>query len=110
MIALHQPTTVDTASALSLLQEEELKISQKHIREREITKNRFRKFQLLDKNKYATSKKLKCKPITSEVENKLETLKAFHYKNGLCFRYGEKWGHSHTSSRFRFLACARRAL
>jgi hypothetical protein len=33
--------------------------------------------------------------MTPESEDKLQTLKSFRRKNGLCFRCGEKWSHNH---------------
>jgi hypothetical protein len=33
--------------------------------------------------------------MTSDSEDKLQTLKSYRRKNGLCFRCGEKWNHNH---------------
>lgn len=88
VIALHQPRTVDTASALALLQEEELASN----RVRPVRKTT--KFQSMDR-KNGDADKPKPVVSTSESEDKWLTLKQQRRKQGLCFKCGNKWSHNH---------------
>ena len=82
-IALHQTKDVDTASALALLQEEELENSKKKIIHRDQSKFAYKAFNPVDSPKTSDSKKSKIKPV----EDKLGSLKAYHRQHGLCFRW-----------------------
>ena len=66
-IALFRPKGIDTTSALALLQEA----------------------------MGSDTDRAKLKTSREDSEYKVATLKAFHKKNGLCFKCGEKWGHNH---------------
>lgn len=90
-IALHRPKDIDTASALALLQEEELENSKRKSGFRDTSKASFRTFSTPEKAKVSDSDKAKSKPV----EGKLGSLKAYRRENGLCFKYGEKWGPGH---------------
>ncbi|XP_066396562.1 uncharacterized protein [Miscanthus floridulus] len=72
-IALHRPKDVDTTSALTLLQEEELENSKKKIIHRDQSKSAYKAFSRVDKPKTIDSGKSKIKPV----ENKLGSLKAY---------------------------------
>ncbi|CAD6232691.1 unnamed protein product [Miscanthus lutarioriparius] len=87
-ITLHRPKDVDTASALALLQEEELENARKKITTKDQNRHGFRPFTPADKPKAAEPDKLKLKPA----DDKLGSLKAYRRQNGLCFRCGEKSG------------------
>jgi len=84
VICLHQPKDVDTASALALIQEEELN----NVRNKTGGKN------------WSKPVTEKVKPVEVEItkykaEDKLSNLREFRRKNGLCFKCGEKWSHGH---------------
>jgi hypothetical protein len=97
VIALHRPKDVQTASALALLQEEELELRKKN-GSREFAKANYRppvqvdKFKPMAPDKTASSK---SKPDKSDSDEKWKSLMAFRRKNGLCYKCGEKWGHNH---------------
>lgn len=89
-IALYRPDDVDTASALALLQEEELS---------NLKPTTFRSTPKYsahsERSKNSKPDKVKQQVSKDEGEDKLDTLKAYRRKNALCFRCGEKWGHNH---------------
>jgi hypothetical protein len=87
-ITLHRPRDVDTASALALLQEEELG----HARQKSF--GRVTKGQ--DRAQTTDSDKIKNKAVRSESDDKLNSLKQFRRKHGLCFKCGGKWSTTHT--------------
>jgi hypothetical protein len=92
-IALHHPSNVDTAFALALLQEEELSQSRIKNSGRDFSRS-YSKGSTSEQRKGTDSDKPKVQQMTSDTEDKLQTLKTFR-KNGLCFRCGEKWSHNH---------------
>lgn len=83
-ITLHRPQDVDTASALALLQEEELANSKTRFLGRGFTKN------------LSTATKSVAKSPTVDTDDKVASLKQFRRKNGLCFKCGGKWALNHT--------------
>jgi hypothetical protein len=85
-IALHRPKDVDTASALALLQEEELAITKVKPVGRGFTKG-------FDRN---GGNKAPDKTLQFGTDDKLAALKQFRRKNGLCFKCGGKWAPNHT--------------
>jgi hypothetical protein len=86
LIALHRPRDVDTASALALLQEDELALTKIKPVGRGFTKGFDR----------AALHKTAEKTPQSDSEDKLASLKQFRRKNGLCFKCGGKWAPNHT--------------
>ncbi|WVZ81498.1 hypothetical protein U9M48_028869 [Paspalum notatum var. saurae] len=84
-IALHRPQNVDTASALALLQEEELAQAK--------SKAVFR--GSTDKLKTVHRKDEGVPSQRSVSDDKFAALKAFRKANGLCFKCGGKWGLNH---------------
>lgn len=91
-IALHRPPDVDTASALALLQEEELSHSSFGAnRQGQYTK----RYGQADKGKSVESEPSSSNTIQGTAVEKLESLKAHRRKNGLCFKCGEKWSKTH---------------
>jgi hypothetical protein len=94
-ILLHRPKDVDTASALALIQEEELEHSKQRHSVRITSLSTFRTSQTVDKHKPTEVDKLKPKAMRNDSEDKLAALKSFRRKNGLCFKCGEKWGAGH---------------
>lgn len=87
-IALHRPQDVATASTLALLQEEELNASHSKSFGWDFTKGNG-KFAGLKQQEGEKTKQL------SVTDDKLQELKQFRRKNGLCFKYGNKWNHNH---------------
>jgi hypothetical protein len=85
-IILHRPQDVDTASALALLQEEELSNFRNRSLGRVFTKN-------LDRNTHGKSTP---KLQAVDTEDKVQSLKSFRRKNGLCFKCGGTWAPNHT--------------
>lgn len=83
VIALHRPTNVDTASALALIQEEELSNLKGKTGVKGFTKT------IPDKAKGVEVEG------GGKKEDKLGTLRDYRRKNGLCFKCGEKWGPGH---------------
>lgn len=86
------------ASALALLQEEELDSCRKRSVSRDFTRGSFRAGLGFEKSKPNIPDKPqggKIKTDKHDVEEKLQTLKNFRRKNGLCFKCGEKWSHNH---------------
>lgn len=90
-IALHRPKDVDTASALALLQQEEL--SQGKHKFGGYTKGTFK--HNVDKAKVGDSDRGKMDVAVKENEDKLASLRETRRKNGLCFKCGAKWNHNH---------------
>jgi hypothetical protein len=95
-IALHRPKDVDTASALALLQEEELEARRRHSSGRSEIKDfgklNSKVFSAGDKSKAATKRE---EVKASLVDDKWAALKSFRKANGVCFTCGEKWGKGH---------------
>lgn len=93
-IALHRSKDVDTASALALLQEEEIESQRRSscstADSKESGKPSSKVFIAGDKNK--TSYKKNDKAPTNE---KWLALKEFRRENNMCFTCGEKWGKGH---------------
>ncbi|WVZ61926.1 hypothetical protein U9M48_011733 [Paspalum notatum var. saurae] len=96
-IALHRPKDVDTASALALLQEEELENVKKKTVQKGDSKD-FSKFGqkwTAEKFKATPRKEESTKVEKAPFDEKLSALKAFRKANGLCFKCGDKWGQNH---------------
>jgi ribosomal protein L32 len=91
-ILLHRPKDVDTASALALIQEEELDSCRHKLSVKSTSAPNFRAHQVVEKQKGIETDKLKAKVVKGDTEDKLATLKLYRRKNRLCFKCGEKWG------------------
>lgn len=97
-IALHRPKDVSTASALALLQEEELAVGVGRGHVKDMPKLPFKHSFGSDKTKPVAANKagpMKPKGDRSDPEDKVKSLMAFMKKNGLCYKCGEKWGANH---------------
>jgi hypothetical protein len=98
-IALHRPTTVDTTSALALLQEEELESPKHHYgkhEQKDLPKPSNRVFTARDKAKAPFKKDELKKPGKTIGDEKLAALMAYCKANGLCYMRGENWtGRNH---------------
>lgn len=92
-IALHRPKDVDTASALALLQEEELNACKHKPFGRVFTKGNDK--WVTDRASGSSGDKVQAKTQKSDTEEKLSALKQYRRKNGLCFKCGEKWSTTH---------------
>lgn len=90
-IPLHRPPDVDTASALALLQEEELARGKNKFGG--YTKNHVK--PSFDKTKISKSDKGRAEGQFKENVDKLAALKEMRRKNGLCFKCGAKWSNNH---------------
>ena len=94
-IALHRPKDVDIASALALLQEEELEFRKHQLGGRSDNKEQSRPsskvFTALDRNKTYHKKDDSKKSDQSGTDSKMAALLAHRKANGLCFTCGEKW-------------------
>ena len=90
---MHRPCDVDTASALALLQEEKFNKVRPRTFGKDGIKVAFRNFA--DKQKGAEIEKPRQVQVRGDKEDKLATLRDFRRKNGLCFKYGGKWGANH---------------
>lgn len=86
-ISLHWPRDVDTVSALTLIQEQEVEISRAKTSGRDFTRGAPKAKQ--DSSKVANTEQ---KP---EGDDKLASLKSFRRRNGLCFECSEKWSPAH---------------
>lgn len=89
VIALHRAKDVDTASALALIQEEELAQSRTHYGPKEFARGAWRVGA--DKPRGGEMDKGKQDVQKLESKDKLSALKEFRRKNGLCFKCGNKW-------------------
>jgi len=85
-IALHRPRDVDTASALAMLQEEELNA----VKIKNLGRG-FYKAGSRETMEKGGADKMGLKNQKVEHEDKLSTLKQYRRKNGLCFKCGGKW-------------------
>jgi len=98
-IALHCPATVDTASALALLQEEELekaKMKRTYRHDfRDIHKAGSKGFTTNDIAKSSMKKEELKKTDNASLKEKWQARKEFRRANGLCFTCGEKWDRKH---------------
>lgn len=93
VIVLHRPKDVDTASALALIQGDELaKIKSKGFG-KDYSKQGFKQFN--DKHKGNELDMTKLKQNKADSEDKRATLKEYRRKHGLCFRCGDKWSQNH---------------
>ncbi|WVZ79457.1 hypothetical protein U9M48_027033 [Paspalum notatum var. saurae] len=91
-ISLHRPKEVQSALALALLQEEALESV------RRSSKLPIRSMAPVDRLKSSGPDQnvvVKTKSDRPESEDKLQALKTYRRKNGLCFKCGEKWGQNH---------------
>ena len=92
---MHRPKDVDTASALALLQEEELEFRQHQLGGRSDNREQSRLgskvFTALDRNKTYHKKDDSKKSDQSGTDSKMAALLAHRKANGLCFTCGEKW-------------------
>lgn len=93
MIVLHRPKDVDTASALALIQEEELSQGRSRASTKEFGKGAWKTGQ--DKLKFGEPVKGVQQLQKHETEDKLLALKEFRRKNGLCFKCGNKCALGH---------------
>lgn len=84
-ILLHRPKDVDTASALALIQEQELENMSGRGSSKGVSKSN-KSYEIVKPG----NQKLKTKG-----EEQLATLKAFRRRNGLFFKCGEKWNPGH---------------
>jgi heterodisulfide reductase subunit C len=84
---------VDTASALTLLQEAELGKSKSRPQVKDSFRSSFKNFG--DKVKVGDADKPKQQTMLTEFEDKLANLKNFRRRNGLCFKCGNKWSKDH---------------
>jgi hypothetical protein len=91
VIALHRPRDVDIASALALLQEEELARGKNGING--YSKSSFK--QEANELKVSEADKSKGDGQVKEFEDKLASLRDYRCKNGLCFKCGGKWDKNH---------------
>lgn len=94
-ILLYRPKDVDTASALALIQEEELEACRLKSSFRNSLVVGFRAHPAVERTKVHDGEKVKLKTGKEEVEDKLATLKQYRRKNGLCFKCREKWAPCH---------------
>ena len=92
-IALHKVRDVETASALALLQEEELSAAKHKPFGRGFTKGFDRATN--EKVGAGAGDKLAAKSQKSDAYDKLTSLKQYRRKNGLCFKCGGKWSTNH---------------
>jgi len=91
---LHRPKDVDTASALALLQEEELESRKRVAGKHDQSSSRV--FSTFDKAKSAYKRDELKKTDKSANDSKLADLMAYRKANGLCFTCGDKWtGRTH---------------
>lgn len=91
-ISLHRPTDVDAASALALLQEQELEnAKKKNLAKGDVQYKPWKPGGEVRNN----PRKQEGNAKFIQGDDKLETLKSFRKANGLCYRCGEKWGHNH---------------
>jgi hypothetical protein len=93
-ILLHRPSDVDTASALAMIQEQELEQSRTKSSGWNFTIGAARTVPGQDKYKQHEPVKPAGK-WKEDTNDKLAMLKAFRRRNGLCFKCGEKWGPAH---------------
>jgi hypothetical protein len=94
-IVLHRPRDVATASVLALLQEEELNLVKTRAMTKEYNRGHYRTGKENDKPKDGSMEVNKIKVDRTERSDKLEALRNYRRKNGLCFKCGEKWGQQH---------------
>ena len=98
VIALHHPKDVQAASALALLQEEELGNSKRKATSRDFSKTSYHPSVTTDKLRTPIPEKSvppKNKTDKGDSDDKWKSLMTFCKKNGLCYKCGEKWGHNH---------------
>lgn len=89
-IALHRPPDVDSASALALLQEQEIENARSKIPGKGDAN--YKPWKVEGKT---YQKRLDTPTGPKQGGDKLESLKEFRRANGLCYRCGEKWNHNH---------------
>jgi hypothetical protein len=99
-IALHRPRDVDTASALALLQEEELESRRRSFTSKhdykEHSKPSSKDFTVGEKFKAMMKREDPKKVQAKTAEDRMAALLAFRRSKGLCFTCGEKWtGRNH---------------
>jgi uncharacterized protein (DUF2235 family) len=102
VILLHRPKYVDTASALALIQEEELDSCRHKLSVKSTSAPNFRAHQVVEKQKGIETDKLKAKVVKGDIEDKLATLKLYRRKNGLNLNVVRSGGLV-TSVMFKFL-------
>lgn len=96
-IWLHQPSDLDTAFRLALLQEEELEPGKRRHSHRTDHKD-FSKSSTrytTDKSKQSLRSDEDKRADTSTSDDRLESLKAYRRSKGLCFTCGEKYSKQH---------------
>lgn len=90
VIVLHRSKDVDTASALALIQEEEL-AQAKSRPGKEFLRNTWK--TSMEKSKTGDGEKAKLN--SQKPDDKLSALREHRRENGLCFKCGGKWGKTH---------------
>jgi hypothetical protein len=102
VLLVHQPSSLDTAYTLALLQEEAGEPLRKEFRQADYAnvpcwqpKGIYvvSPPQVGDKAQVGIAEKLL--PGIKTMNRKLADLKAYHRAHGLCDHYGEKWSHDH---------------
>jgi hypothetical protein len=96
-IWLHQPSDLDTAYRLALLQEEELEPSKRRHGHRAESKdfgNHSSRYNA-DKTKSTVRVDEDKRTDHSKPEDRLDSLKTYRRSKGLCFTCGEKWNKQH---------------
>ena len=94
-LLLHRPRDVDTASALALIQEQELEQDLQKSSGRDFTRSTSRTLVRTEKPRSVEANKPVIKTHKTETEDKLVSLKSFRRRNELCFKCGEKWRPAH---------------
>ena len=90
-ILLHRPRDVDSASALALIQEQEIEGGRAKSSWRDFTRGVPRAAE-----KGKSVEPVKQNTQRAETDDKLAGLKSYRRRNGLCFKCGEKWSPAHT--------------
>jgi hypothetical protein len=94
-IWLHQPSTLDTAFRLALLQEEELEPNKKHSGHRGELKEFNKSHPRFTSDKHKSRADDDKRGEAAKTDEHLDSLKAYCCSKGLCFICGEKWSKQH---------------
>jgi len=99
MITLHRPSTVDTASALALLQEEELAKSKSLFTSKSESRDQHKGVHRAGFSQDKGKPRPELKPVEDPKRpDKLDFLMAYRKEKGLCFKCGDKWSKQHKCS------------